>query len=616
MKGRITLSLLLAAAMLMVAVGCGPKGDGPSEVSSTGSAGSTASLTSQDSTENPSQTTTEDTSSQTDSQVDASQISSEETSSAEGTSVPSDGSSPVSSSSGASSSTSSSGSTSSGSTSSGSTSSEEESSGDTFNAVVTCTGAKATVEGTGLTVSGNTINVTVPGDYRFSGTWNGRIVVNVPETEDVKLALYGFTATCNNNAVIEVLSADDVTIKSQNGYRNAILDTDSSPETASDTRAKAAIYARSSLEFIGAGSLSVRSDYKHGIACTKKLVISNSTITVQAVDVGLKGNNSVYMTGGHVTVNAKGDGVKTEDTVNEDKGFVMLEGGTLIVHAGGDGIDASRSFDLCGATVTVETTGVDSNDAGSSSKGIKAGGDEVGTGAKMILSAGSLSVTSTGHALRSSGSCNIQGTPRITIASDKNGIVTGGDMTIRGGTVTVNRAEEGLESKGNLKVLGGTVTVTATDNGVNVSASNKTLTVSGGTLDVTVTGSDADAIDSNGNLLMQGGLVIARSKGKSAVNVGKTLTVTAGTLVAIGPVLSTPGTTSTASTALMNTRSFQKGSYTLTCGGSTVASFTLDSAYTGGYICSDKMTTGTACELRKDGSSLVNWTQSQTNQTL
>lgn len=614
MKFRTFLSVLMATAMLLIPVSCDGSGAGDVSTASSqtgaSSVSSTVSSESEGSDNDVSGVTTDASSSSAESEnvnsgeasSGMSSVGSEGTSSAESAGNPS-----VSDTS----------STSSGNLSSNNTSSTEgvplE---EGINAVITCTGTKATINGTGATVSGNVITVSTPGEYRFSGTWNGRILVNVPETEDVKLALYGFTATCSNNAVIEVQSADDVTIKSQNGYENFIRDTDGSAEKETDTRCKAAIYARSSLEFSGAGSLTVRSDYKHGVACTKKLVISNSTLNVTAVDCGLKGNNSVYMTGGNVTVNAGGDGIKTEDITDVEKGFVTLEGGTLTVNAKGDGIDASRSFDLCGAAVTVKTTGVDSNDAGSSSKGVKAGSDEVGTGAKMTLSSGVLSVTSTGHALRSSGSCNIQGTPKVTLASDKNGINTQGDMTIRGGTVLVTRSVEGLESKGNLKILGGTVTVTASDNGVNVSSDKKMLTVSGGMLDVTVTGSEADAIDSNGNMLMQGGVVIAKSKGKSAVNVAKTLTVSGGTLVAIGSVLSTPAAASTCNTVTMASRTWEKGTHVLACGGTDVVTFTLDGSYLGGYICSDKMTDGTDCLVRKDGTTLVRWTQSGKTQTV
>ncbi len=484
------------------------------------------------------------------------------------------------------------------------------------NAILLCSGSTVETEGTGVSVAGNVINVTVPGEYRFSGKWNGRIVVNVLETEDVKLAFYGFTGTCSNNAVVEVLSADDVTLKAQRGFDNFLLDTDSSAEKETDTRAKAAVYAKSSLEFSGAGSLTVKSSYKHAVACTKKLIISNSTLTVDGADDGLKGNNSVQMTGGTVTVTAGGDGIKTEDVADATKGFVSLEGGTLKITAKGDGVEATRTFNLLGADVTVVANGTDSN-SGGSSKGVKVGDDTVGAAAKMNLSSGTLSVTANGHALRSTGTCTVQGTAKVTLSSVKNGITSEGNLDIRGGAITVTKAEEGLETKtGNLTVSGGTVTVTAADNGLNVSSSTRSLIVSGGTVDVTVTGSEADAIDSNGKMTLQGGLVVAKSKGKSAVNVEKTLTVSAGNLIALGPVLTTPATSSAACTALFPGKTWDKGSYTVVCGGSLSASFTLTDSYTDGYIACIGMKNGTKCTVKKDGTAFAEWTQSSKSQTV
>lgn len=483
--------------------------------------------------------------------------------------------------------------------------------------VIQCRTDTAEITGTGVTQTGDEIRITAAGTYKISGTWEGRIVISVGELDEVKLILLGLTATCTDDSVLYVESADKVTIKNQKGYCNIIRDADTSVETATDTRGKAAIYARSSLEFSGAGTLVVSSDYKHAIACTKKLTVSNGTIQATAIDCGLKGNNSVAIEGGDITVNCGGDGIKVEDVNSADKGYVEILDGTLTIHAEGNGIDTTRTLDMSGGTVHI-TTG---SAAEGGAKGIKVGCAEVDTAASLSIYGGELTVVSTDHAIDCTGDSTIDGLANITLTTEQKGIQTHGELTVGGGNITVVNSVEGLESKGNMFIDGGNITVYASDDGINVGGTGKNLYVSGGFLDVTTGAGDTDGIDSNGGMEVTGGMILVKG-GSSAgnvsgsINVDGTVTITGGTVIALGGICETPAGSASCYTAKFASKSFSAGNYALICDGVTIAEFTLISGYKNGWISSESMTQGSVCSLTRDGSTVSSWTQNQKTQSV
>lgn len=513
-------------------------------------------------------------------------------------------------------------------------------------------GTSAVIEGLGAAVTEDVLAINMAGEYILSGKWNGRIIVSVGETDKVKLTLKGFDAVCAYDSVIYVASADKVTVKSQSGYENSLKDTDTREEQEGDTRGKGAVYARSSLEFSGAGKLTVSSSYKHGISCTKKLTVSNGTLDVTAADCGLKGNNSVVIEGGIITVNSEGDAIKTEGEDKEDKGFVTVMAGTLTLTTRGDGISATRRVTVTGGEIRITTTGNDTSSAGGggwggpgggrpgggrpggwgtppgsssgstssandvSSKGIKAGCDTVGTDAVMELSGGKITVDSTGHSLHSTGNVTVDGTAEITLSSRQKGLQGHGNVSIKGGTIHVLTSTEGLESKGDMQISGGHITVYATDDGINIGTSGKTLTVSGGFVDVTTSSGDTDGIDSNGSVVVTGGVVLVKGGSASgnvsgSIDTDGTVTVNGGTVIALGGICELPSSSSKAYTVRMSGKTFSAGSYTLTdAEGNTVITFTLSGSFRSAWISSDLLTAGGSYTLSRENTRIASWTQS------
>lgn len=148
------------------------------------------------------------------------------------------------------------------------------------------------------------------------------------------------------------------------------------------------------------------------------------------------------------------------------------------------------------------TTTTTTADQDASSKGLKAGGD-------LVITGGTISVTSTDHAVHAAGNGSISGAS-MQIDSDQKGISVHGDLTIDGADteIVIDRCTEGVESKATLSVEDGTIRILdASDDGLNTGGTtgDHTMTINGGYLYVNAKG---DGLDSNGSLVFHGGVVV------------------------------------------------------------------------------------------------------------
>lgn len=204
----------------------------------------------------------------------------------------------------------------------------------------------------------------------------------------------------------------------------------------------------------------------------------------------------------------------------------------------------------------------------------------------------------------------------ITISSGDDGMHADKQLDINDGYINVVTSYEGLEAM-TINLNGGKIYVYATDDGINAcTGDGKTdpiINVTGGYVDVTTASGDTDGIDSNGNYVQSGGFVLVKGGSSSgnvsgSVDVDGTVTVTGGTIVALGGVCETP--VNSVNAYVLSSVSFNSGSYSLKdASGNEVISFTVDGTFSNGWICSDTLTTGTSYTLYKDSDSVASWTQ-------
>lgn len=204
----------------------------------------------------------------------------------------------------------------------------------------------------------------------------------------------------------------------------------------------------------------------------------------------------------------------------------------------------------------------------------------------------------------------------ITISSGDDGMHADKQLDVNDGYINIVTSYEGLGAM-TINLNGGKIYVYATDDGINAcTGDGKTspiVNVTGGYIDVTSASGDTDGIDSNGNYVQTGGFVLVKGGSSSgnvsgSIDVDGTVTITGGTCVALGGVCETP--INSANAYVLSSVSFSSGRYSLKdSSGKEVISFTVDSTFSNGWICSDTLVTGTSYTLYRGSDSIADWTQ-------
>ena len=405
------------------------------------------------------------------------------------------------------------------------------------------------------------------------------------------VAVNGLTLTNPNGAPVNITNGKRVDFSVKKDSENTLTDGASSGD-------KACLYCKGHLEFKGKGVLNVYAygSKAHGIKSGDYMEMKNCTINIlKAVKDGISCNEYFLMESGTLNIsnvgddgiqcdidNAEGTPIAATDAAeggheDEDTGNIYLEGGTINIavtanaakgiKANGD-IYVSEAVEGTDLTVTINTSGGavwDSDD-----KKTK-GSAGFGADGKMVISSGTLKLTSTGNGgkgISVDGTMDINGgnitintsgnavgassTGTLTVItssqtldryssnykSSPKGIKADGKMVISGGIISVTTTGvggEGIETKSTMEITGGQIYVDAFDDGIN---SSSTMTISGGY--IYSKGGKNDGIDANGNLYIKGGLVYAVGAGGVEKSIdantegGYKLYIQGGTVIAIG----------------------------------------------------------------------------------
>lgn len=481
---------------------------------------------------------------------------------------------------------------------------------------IALSGTTAAVDGAGAKAQGGVVTITEAGTYVLSGTLNdGQIVVDEQAKGTVRLVLNGAHLTDTDNAPVYIKEAGKVVITLQEGTDNSVTDgTAYVFADGAEDGPSAALFSKADLTINGTGKLTVTGNYNDGITGKDDLKIMSGTLEVKAADDGIVGKDMIAIQDGNITIHAEGDGIKSTNDKDAAKGFIVIAAGTFDITAGNDGLQAETAAVIDGGTYSLVTGGgyvnaeVKTGDQGGpgmggggfgqrpedgsfpapgeagdtppamdaagtagktatavqsdtaaaaesdnaaatetesvSAKGIKAGSD-------LTVNGGSFTVDAADDALHSNGNISVTD-GEFQIATGDDGIHADALVSISGGTVNITRSYEGIEGA-DITISGGEIHVTATDDGVNVAGGNDTnaaagtqaqdsfnstgsnlLTISGGTLTVDAAG---DGLDSNGSVTMTGGTVIVNgpeNSGNGALDYDGAFNITGGFLVAAG----------------------------------------------------------------------------------
>ena len=343
-------------------------------------------------------------------------------------------------------------------------------------------GDKISVSGSGAELQKNVITIFKKGTYVFEGNLQeGQIIVNA-ESADVHIVFKNVHLTCSYSAALYIKSAARVILTLADGTQNSLSDMASRP---SDDSIDGAIYSKSPMAINGNGALSVSGTYKHGISSKEAVTICGGDIAVSALKTGLDGQGDITLSSCTLKVDAGTNGIRSG---REDKpANISIRGGKYTITSAGDGMQAYGNIDISDGTIAI-TTGGGSSEApvkysefsmegrntqsveaedDTSRKGIKAAGD-------ISISGGSCTVDSYDDGIHADESISISGGTH-SVTSGDDGVHGENALLISGGSIDIPYCYEGLEGK-SVTITEGTVNIHANDDGINTAADEATRT--------------------------------------------------------------------------------------------------------------------------------------------
>lgn len=192
----------------------------------------------------------------------------------------------------------------------------------------------------GVSISGNIITISKEGTYVLSGALSeGQIVVDA-DLAKVQLVLDNVDITCASSAAIYVKNADKTFITLAEGSENILMNT-AEYEAIDDNNIDAVIFSKDDLTLNGKGTLTINSEYGHGIVSKDDLKLVSGTCNITAKKHALSGKDSVRIAAGTYNLTSGKDGIHSENADDDEKGFVYIASGDFTIESTGDGIDAS-----------------------------------------------------------------------------------------------------------------------------------------------------------------------------------------------------------------------------------------------------------------------------------
>lgn len=354
------------------------------------------------------------------------------------------------------------------------------------------------------------------------------------------------------------------------------------------------IYAAYGVDISGDGNLNIYTDtyseYSEEVTSpgsssgtsTSRNSSANKTASVNTVSYVAASDTIANAPGGSGGNKAGGDRLGMPGDFNESGNSSGQSYSTK-------GIKAESEINISGFTINISSTD-DGIHANSDSGVLETGEDGKGT---IVINGGS-----------------------ITISSGDDGMHADKQLDVNDGYINIVTSYEGLEAI-TINLNGGKIYVYATDDGINAcTGDGKTspiVNVTAGYIDITTASGDTDGIDSNGNYVQTGGFVLVKGGSSSgnvsgSIDVDGTVTITGGTCVALGGICETP--VNSVNAYVLNSVSFSSERYSLKdSSGKEVISFTVDSTFSNGWICSDTLVIGTSYTLYRGSDSIADWTQ-------
>ena len=441
---------------------------------------------------------------------------------------------------------------------------------------ITLNGKTVDCDSNAIKLGDNSITITEEGTYVITGTLDdGMIIVDTSKNDKVQLVLAGASITCSTSAAIYVRQADKVFITTESGTENALIN-GGSFVAIDENNIDATIFSKDDITLNGFGSLTIECPAGHGIVSKDELTITGGTYTITTSGHGINGKDNVCISGGDFTIAAGKDGIQADNQDDVTLGFLYVSGGSFQISAEGDGLSASGILQIDDGTFGILAGGGSANGSKQSSDnwgGFGGGGGNGGSGGgssnsatttaatesssmkgiksagNMTINGGTFTIDSADDSVHSDLNCTING-GTFTIASGDDGIHAEEELNVNGGTIDITKSYEGLEAL-HVTVSGGNISLVASDDGINAAGgtdqsgmggrdqgsgggSNGSITIAGGDLYINASG---DGIDANGTFQVTGGHTVLcgpTSGDTSVLDYDASGTITGGTFIGTG----------------------------------------------------------------------------------
>lgn len=419
---------------------------------------------------------------------------------------------------------------------------------------ITLNGATAESDSDAVTVDGGTITITDEGTYILSGTLDdGMVIVDADDTDKLQLVLDGASIQSADCAALYIRQADKIFVTTASGTENTLTGGETFVQL-DDNNIDGAVFAKCDLTLNGQGTLAISSPGGHGVITKDDLVVTSGSYTVTATGHGLSGKDSVRIADGSFTLTAGKDGVQSDNVDDTEKGFVYLADGDFTINAQGDGVSASSWMYVDDVVCTATTGGGSVNGETHTSDTMPGGmggmrqppeGMELpadgempqpierptdgempegmepptdGTFPENMEPPADNSAATDASADTQADQSTTTDTQTETTTEDAvstKGFKAGTDLTIAGGTFTLDCADDAFHSNGNVTFVDGIASIQTGDDAFHA---DNALTMQGGTVDiatcyegleglsVTVAGGDIGIVASDDGVNAAGGV--------------------------------------------------------------------------------------------------------------
>ena len=326
-------------------------------------------------------------------------------------------------------------------------------------------GVTVTLDGGDIIVNSTTNNFIM---YELSGTTNNGMF-KLYSDRKWGITLKDVDITNDDGPAINVQSGKRGFVVLADGTTNRLADGSTYASSSEDQ--KGTLFAEGQICFSGAGSLTIDAHAKSAINSDDYLFFRHSgTISVTASNGNaVRGKDRVTVRAGSLNITALGNGKKG---IKSD-GRVVFNGGTTIITTTGAAVYDADEGDIagvsgvkCDSTFTMNEGELTIKCSGKGAKGIS-------TDMGAVFNGGTLLVTTTGttytysrsldskaKGVKADGNININGgslTVNATGGEGSEGIEAKNTILVTGGTVYVTSYDDALNSAGDMTISGGTV---------------------------------------------------------------------------------------------------------------------------------------------------------------